>query len=174
MLLSSFNLATSTSKSIFSLIRGSPADKAFSSAKERAVSSISSQLLSTAFPFITWLMKRCFCSRSCQEYASNVFSVTYRYINTVLFSFPRRIILPSLCSISEGRQGTSKWCNAVSLSCTFVPAPIFRVEPIKIRISPLRTFANSSLFLASVFAVCIKAISFSGIPLLFSLYNKSL
>ena len=63
------------------------------------------------------------------------------------------------CSKSAGRQGTSRSCKAINLFCTFVPAPIFCVEPIKIRTSPFLTFAKSSSFCLSEFASCIKAIS---------------
>ena len=50
------------------------------------------------------------------------------------------------------------------LFCTFVPAPIFCVLPIRIRTSPRRTFLNSSCFFASVSASWINLISDSGIP----------
>ncbi len=70
---------------------------------------------------------------------------------------------------SDGRQGTSRWCNAINLSCTLVPAPIFAVEPNKKRTCPLLTFANSSAFLVSVLALWIKAISCSGTPFAMSL-----
>ena len=90
-----------------------------------------------------------------------VFSVTYLYMLTSLFSFPCLTILPALCSRSAGRQGTSRSCKAISLFCTFVPAPIFCVEPIKIRISPFLTFAKSSSFCLSEFASCIKAVSYT-------------
>ncbi len=78
--------------------------------------------------------------------------------------FPCLKILPSCCSMSAGRQGMSRWCRATSLSWTFVPAPIFCVEPNKKRTCPLLTLPNSSAFFVSVSAVCINAISFPGTP----------
>ena len=86
---------------------------------------------------------------------------------------PCRKIRPSCCSMSEGRQGTSRWCSAISLSCTLVPAPIFCVEPSKKRTCPLLTFPNSSAFLSSVFASCINAISSGGTPFSISLLRMS-
>ena len=76
----------------------------------------------------------------------------------------------TLCSISDGRHGQSRWCSATSLSCTFVQAPIFCVEPSKKRTCPLLTFANSSAFLISVFASWMNAISFSGTPFSISFF----
>ena len=52
----------------------------------------------------------------------------------------------------------------MSLSCTFVPAPIFGVEPNSIRTSPLLTLANNSFFCASVVASWIKRICSAGMP----------
>ena len=71
---------------------------------------------------------------------------------------------------SDGRQGTSRWCSAISLSCTLVPAPIFCVEPNKKRTCPLLTLPNSSAFLVSVFASCINDISSGGTPFSTSLF----
>ena len=65
---------------------------------------------------------------------------------------------------SLGRHGQSKLWSATSLSCTFVPAPIFWVEPNKIRTSPLLTFANNSFFCTSVVASWIKRICSAGTP----------
>ena len=66
--------------------------------------------------------------------------------------------------MSAGLHGTSKWCKAISLSCTFVPAPIFDVEPNRKRICPERTLENSTAFCLSVLASWINAISSSGTP----------
>ena len=130
---------------------------------------MSSQLLTGDLLVIICPMNFCLFSISCQLYESNVPSVTYRKIFTLSFILPCLKILPSCCSMSEGRQGTSRWCKAISRSCTFVPAPIFAVEPNKKRTCPLLTFANSSAFLVSVLALWIKAISCSGTPFAMSL-----
>ncbi len=60
---------------------------------------------------------------------------------------------------SDGHQGQSISCEVMILFCTFVSAPIFAVEPSRIRTSPLRTFLNNSCFLASVSASWINLIS---------------
>ena len=75
--------------------------------------------------------------------------------------------------MSAGRQPTSRWCTAMSLSCTFVPAPIFWVEPNRTRTCPDRTLAKSSFFFASVSASWIKAISSFGTPAASSLSRMS-
>ena len=49
-----------------------------------------------------------------------------------------------LCVRSAGRQGQSKWCKAINLSCTFVPAPILLVLQINTLTSPFLTFENNS------------------------------
>ncbi len=115
----------------------------------------------------------------CQRLVSSVSFVEYLYISTSnsgppLFndsmkkSLPWRMILPSLCSRSAGLHGASRWWSATSLFCTFMPAPILAVDPISILTCPDLTFPNNSYFWSSVFASCMKAISFSGIPLLMS------
>ena len=43
----------------------------------------------------------------CHKYASKVFSVTYLYMLTSLFSFPCLTILPARCSKSAGRSSRS-------------------------------------------------------------------
>ena len=95
--------------------------------------------------------------------------VTYLYKCTFSLILPCLTILPRLCSRSAGRHGTSKSCRAMILSCTFVPVPILPVEPSKILTSPLLTFENNSDFWASVFALCIYAISVAGMPFAMSL-----
>ena len=59
---------------------------------------------------------------------------------------------------------------AMSRSWTFVPAPIFCVEPISTRMAPLRTFAKSWSFFTSVSASWMNAISSSGTPRAISLF----
>ena len=54
----SFRRATSTTKSMRSLIRGSPAHRALISAKDSAVSSTSSQLLTGDLEVIIWLIDK--------------------------------------------------------------------------------------------------------------------
>jgi hypothetical protein len=68
---------------------------------------------------------------------------------TTGFLFPCRKIRPSRCSTSAGRHGASRWCRAISRSCTFVPDPIFWVLPKRIRTLPERTSLNNDSFAAS-------------------------
>ena len=79
------------------------------------------------------------------------------------------MILPARCSRSAGLHGQSKSWLAYNSVCTFVPAPIFGVEPKSILTSPFLTLENRSFFLTSVSALWINSISFSGIPLAISL-----
>ena len=55
---------------------------------------------------------------------------------------PCRKMRPSRCSICEGSQGTSRWCNALSRSCALTPVPIVSDEPIRKRTLPPRTSPN--------------------------------
>ena len=63
----SFNRATSTSRSMRSLMRGSPAHSALISAKDSAVSSTSSQLRTGDLEVMIWLMNFCLFSTVCQR-----------------------------------------------------------------------------------------------------------
>ena len=62
------------------------------------------------------------------------------------------IILPARCSRSAGLHGISRSWTAISFFWTFVPVPIFAVEPSRTRISPLRTLSKRLDFCCSVFA----------------------
>lgn len=79
--------------------------------------------------------------------------------------FIRKEMFRKNCSTSDGLNGGSRSCEARSLFCTFVPAPIFCVEPMSTLTSPSRTLAKRASFDFSVVASCIKAISSGGIPL---------
>ena len=156
---------------ISSKINGLPDAAAFIAPAFAASPSISSMTRVLISPLRTCSINLALFSMICHCIASMVCSVAYRWISTSKFSgslayssLPWRIIRPSRCSRSDGRQGASMWCKATSRVCTLVPAPIFEVEPSNTRIRPLRTLLNSSSFCSSVLASWIKAISFSGIP----------
>ena len=89
------------------------------------------------------------------------------------FILPWRMIRPLRCSRSPGRQGASRSCRAISRSCTFMPAPILKVEPISTRTCPERTLLNNSFFRTSVFASWMKAICSLGMPLATSFSRMS-
>lgn len=70
-------------------------------------------------------------------------------------------------AFQTGRNGFSLvfvQCNQSGCCWTLVPAPIFAVLPSRTRTSPERTFENSAAFFASVSALWMNSISFSGTP----------
>src|SRR5436190_20245546 len=67
-------------------------------------------------------------SFACHIYASKLFSVANRITSTSAFWLPCRRIRPSRCSMSRGRQGTSRSCLAMARAWMLVPAPSRSVD----------------------------------------------
>ena len=47
--------------------------------------------------------------------------------------FKNNFMVRKVRSTSDGFHGTSKWCKAINLVCTFMPAPHFAVLPMSTR-----------------------------------------
>jgi hypothetical protein len=94
--------------------------------------------------------------------ASKLASVTYRYMCISGFWLRWRRMRPSRCSMSQGRQGASRWCRAMSRSWMLVPTPIFAVDPTRTLMRPSRQAANRLALAVSVVASWTKATRSAG------------
>ena len=86
---------------------------------------------------------------------------------------PWRRMRPSRWATSAGRHGASRWCSATARSCTFVPTPIFSVEPISTATLPVRQAANRRPLSRSVFASWMNRIASRGSPRAVSWWRSS-
>lgn len=91
-----------------------------------------------------WLMNCCFCSMTCQLYASKV-PPWYSGIRSLSYWFPVGQCALPVAPKSAGRHGQSAWCSAINLSCAFIPVH-FRYLPISTRISCFSHFLNNAAF----------------------------